>query len=201
MIELMITLSIISMLVLAAFFVASGQLVKGRDAKRKADLNKMQKLFEDYLNDASVYPAVAGVSDSNIVCNGGFSPYLSQLPCDPKNNDELNYYYEVDSTRDWYVIYASLENEEDSIIDDKGCESGCGPGASYNYWVASPNIAVLTEGGDGGDGDGDDCVAPEEPAIGPGGICNPSNPCIWCSGSFVCAGTICCRPRLPGECE
>jgi prepilin-type N-terminal cleavage/methylation domain-containing protein len=130
MIELLVVLAIFSIFILGGFFAFKGQLFKGRDARRKSDLNKVQKALEDYLNDYQCYP------DSLAL--------LSSIDTtDPLNSTYYNYFYSYDSTEDcksWYKIYAKLENETDTIIDKVGCRGGCGPGINYNYWVSSPNM-------------------------------------------------------------
>lgn len=141
LIELIIVLAILAVLILMAIFAYRSQLAKGRDAKRKADLNKLQNVLEDYLNDRNCY--------SEAVFRGASTvpnlepPYLTEIPCDPINNLHYNYFYSNDSTQTckrWYKIYTKLENEKDSMIAEAGCEGGCGPSGNYNYWVSSPNI-------------------------------------------------------------
>ncbi|HUS59777.1 MAG TPA: prepilin-type N-terminal cleavage/methylation domain-containing protein [Nevskiaceae bacterium] len=137
LIEIIIVLTILVVLILMAIFAYRGQLAKGRDAKRKADLNKLQNVLEDYLNDYNCY-------SNDLVCGADFSPYLPEIPCDPVNDVHYNYFYSNDSgettCKSWYKIYAKLENEKDPIIAEVGCEGGCGPSGNYNYWVSSPNM-------------------------------------------------------------
>lgn len=133
MIELLVVLTFLSILTLAFIFTSRQQMAKGRDGKRKADLNGSQKILEDYLNDHDCYPDSFG---------GG------EEPSDPLNNAEYNYFYSYDSgetCKSWYKIYAKLENEADAIIDEVGCTDGCGPSGNYNYWVSSPNMADVSQ--------------------------------------------------------
>lgn len=132
LIELLVILTIISIFILAGIWVWKIQLMKGRDGKRKADLKKLQTILEDYLNDKDCYP-------SALDCDQDFSPYLSAVFCDPLNNTDYNYSYEV-TDRTWYKIYARLETEDDPIIEQVGCSGGCGPGNNYNYFISSPNV-------------------------------------------------------------
>lgn len=141
MIELLVVLAILSIFILAALFAYKTQLAKGRDARRKADLNKLQKILEDYLNDENCYP-------DNLTCGVSFTPYLSQVPCDPVNNIYYNYFYSYDdglTCRKWYKIYSKLENTKDPIIERMGCASGCGPSGNYNYWISSPNMNEVAQ--------------------------------------------------------
>ena len=142
MIELIIVLAILSVFILVAIFTYLGQLAKGRDAKRKADLDKTQNVLEDYLNDKICYP-------DGLTCGStagtDMAGYISEVPCDPINNTYYNYFYSYDGRpevvcKSWYKIYTKLENTKDPIIEKVGCANGCGPSNNYNYWVSSPNM-------------------------------------------------------------
>jgi prepilin-type N-terminal cleavage/methylation domain-containing protein len=136
MIELMVSLSVVSFLILAAIFASRTQLIKGRDAKRKADLVKIQQALEDYLNDNTCYP-------ETFTCGQNFSPYLTSVPCDPLNGGVNIYYYSVSSQsgcKIWYKIFTNLENKTDPVVEKIGCTpQNCG---SFNYGVSSPNVEL-----------------------------------------------------------
>jgi len=146
MIELLIVTTIIALFILVAIFAYQLQLAKGRDARRKADLDKLQNVLEDYLNDEVCYPEPGEILTDGKICKKPFAPYLSSLPCDPINNIYYNYFYSYDSTKTckgWYKIYTKLENTKDPIIAKVGCggsdecpSGGCGPSCNYNYWVS-----------------------------------------------------------------
>lgn len=137
LIELLIVLTIIGLFILAALWTYQLQVFKGRDAKRKADLGKLQRVLEDYLNDHVCYP-------ETLECGSDFAPYLSQIPCDPVNSAEHIYYYSVSSEEDckkWYKIFTTLEYPKDPVIAKIGCTPDtCG---AFNYLVSSPNVEVL----------------------------------------------------------
>jgi len=136
MIEALIVVATIGILGALAIFAAKLQIAKGRDARRKSDLAKIQKALEDYMNDNGCYPDA-------LSCGVDFKPYLSVLPCDPINNSYFNYFYSYDqneSCKSWYKIYTRLEYIKDPIIEKVGCKDGCGPSNNYNYWVSSPNM-------------------------------------------------------------
>lgn len=134
LIELLIAVAIIAVLLLVTLSFYRSQMQRGRDGRRKADLAKVQKVLEDYLNDHICYP-------DTLDCNNDFSPYLSTIPCDPLNSGNHIYFYSVSSTescKKWYKIFTTLEYNADPIIAEINCEpSTCGP---YNYLVASPNV-------------------------------------------------------------
>jgi len=73
--EVILVITLILILVGLAFWVFRHQLAKGRDAKRKDDLEKIRLAFEDYYNDHGCYP------DPAILENCGsdlLSPYLKR---------------------------------------------------------------------------------------------------------------------------
>jgi type II secretory pathway pseudopilin PulG len=111
------------------------QIKKSRDARRKKDLNQMQKALEEYYSDNDYYPETFISGDS-------FEPYLATIPTDPKNELPYIYFYATDGTTRprWFKIYSKLEYEADYIIEEDGCTEGCGPDESFNHWVASSNV-------------------------------------------------------------
>ncbi len=141
LIEILISLATIAILISVIFFSAFGQITKGRDAQRKAELAKLQKVLEDYYNDHNCYP-----DDITFGASSGhqLEGYLQTIYADPLNNSTYNYLYTYDTTEtchQWYKIYSRLEKESDQIIAQVGCTGGCGPEDKYNYWISSPNIA------------------------------------------------------------
>ncbi len=139
LIEVLVVTSIISIIVLAGFFLARNQYLKGRDARRKADMHKIQEAVEEYEKDHDCYP------DPEIVNNcqpgTGLKPYLSKIPCDPATGSF--YFYENDGLRcaKWYRIFASLDN-----LNDVSIIPAIGPGGKYNFYLGSPNAPVPTPG-------------------------------------------------------
>jgi len=139
LIELMIVLTIIGFFILAALWAYQVQVFKGRDARRKADLGKLQRVLEDYLSDHVCYP-------ETLECQQDFAPYLSQIPCDPVNSENHIYYYSVsneEGCKKWYKIFTTLEYQKDQMIAKIGCTpETCG---AFNYVVSSPNVEVLVQ--------------------------------------------------------
>lgn len=133
LIEVLLITAIIGILIAIGIFTWKLQLAKGKDGRRKADLKKLQNVLEDYMNDNDRYPA--GLDE--LVTDG----YLSEEVTGPIGE---SYEYELGPSESWYKIYTKLDNENDSIIDEVDCRSGCGPGGTtdYNYFVASPNVGI-----------------------------------------------------------
>ena len=134
LIELLIAVSIIALMAVAGFFLAKSQYLKGRDARRKADIHKIQEALEEYEKDHDCYPAV-----DLVVCQPGMGliPYVSKIPCDPATN--LSYYYENNNNvcAKWYRIFIFLDN-----LHDRNIIQSIGPNGGYNFYLASPNAPV-----------------------------------------------------------
>lgn len=136
LVEILIVVGIIAILAtIALVFMGNTQVFKGRDARRKGDIKKIQVALEEYSNDNNCYPTAEIVT-----CGGdGLSPYMDKIACDPQTQESYYYEPQAGSCPSWYRIYASLENKNDTIIEQLDCQNGCGPAGAYNYWAASPN--------------------------------------------------------------
>lgn len=134
--ELVIVVGVLAVLLVITLQAINpyGQLVKSRDARRKADLQKLKIPLEDYYNDHKCYPATLSCNPGD-----GLKPYWSKIPCDPLTGQ--NYDYQRPDCKT-YRIYASLENEADPNIATAGCSEGCPLNQDYNYGVASSNAKL-----------------------------------------------------------
>ena len=138
LIELLIVVSIISLLVITGFFLARSQYLKGRDARRKSDIHKIQEALEEYEKDHDCYPPSPPDPTTDCSPGTGLRPYLSQIPCDIATGS--TYYYETDNPSGcgkWYRIFISLDN-----LSDQDIIPAIGPGSRYNFYLASPNAPV-----------------------------------------------------------
>lgn len=142
--ELLIVVAVIAilMVILLAAFKPSTQFAKARDARRKADLQKLKNPLEDYYNDKKCYPDAL----SKLVPD-----YIGAEPKDPNTGE----FYQYSSEGcDKYRIYAELEFKSDQQIAQVGCSAGCGPvsetgqDCSYNYGVCSSNVGLERCGGE-----------------------------------------------------
>lgn len=153
---IVVTMIVILAIVLLVTLNPWTQINKGHDSKRKQELIQLSKTLEDYYNDKQCYPKPNEVcynSSAGVTCNicgnettsPSFSPYLTRLPCDPRQPLK-KYLYQVDNSScpTWYRIYTTLATQSDPIITSVGCQNGCGPSPdfSYNYGVSSPNIGL-----------------------------------------------------------
>ncbi|MFZ6034847.1 MAG: type II secretion system protein [Patescibacteria group bacterium] len=100
---IMIILGVIAAMISGNFMTS---LKKGRDAKRKADLESMQKAMELYYEDQRRYPpSINAGSPLNDSVSG--KVYMQSIPYDPKGT---RYEYETDATGSYYRLFACLEN-------------------------------------------------------------------------------------------
>lgn len=163
-VEILIVIAILAVLGTIAWGASiKSSLQKARDSKRKQDLNKLVRLFEDYYSDRLNYPQPnpGEGTISGVRWGDPFPQYNFILPGDPLSPSQ-QYYYESDTYKQYYfVIYAKLENTSDDDIETVGCIDGCGPNLAYNYVVHSSNVIMLAGlasveaqggGGDGGGG-------------------------------------------------
>jgi competence protein ComGC len=131
LVELIIIVVILSILILLAIMYFRGQIFKGNDAKRKADIDRIKIAAEEYEKDHNCYP-----SPSLMSCNPGYGlkPYLDKIPCDPMTHASYMYVYQDSVCPGWFKVYANLENKTDASVTN-----GAGPNNSYNYVNGSPN--------------------------------------------------------------
>lgn len=139
LIEMIIILAIVMVMVVAGFFVIGPHLRKGRDARRKSDLEKIKVAMEEYYNDNDQYP------DTSIFENCGsddFAPYLSPIPCDPETGRPYVIQVGISSGKIfWYKLYTLLENENDPDSASLGLSGGTVvDNEPVNYGVSSPNV-------------------------------------------------------------
>lgn len=153
LIEIMIVVAIVAILAIMAMFMMTNNLGKSRDGRRKTDLDRIKIAFEDYYGDKNTFPP----SDILESCGGeGLRPYLSEIPCDPKQNKPYCYIYDADTNGQQYKVLASLEFASDPAIAALNCNNDdvyCGYEAEcaglgygrFNYGVASSNLLVVNE--------------------------------------------------------
>lgn len=126
-IELLVVISIISVLATFAIINFSGAQKKARDGERKSDLRQVQTALSLYYNQYGEFPEnssgtyVYDINACNAGCNltcgwgsawsCGSTVYMSTLPADPDNTTPYRY-TKVDD--DNYILQACLEVKTDS---------------------------------------------------------------------------------------
>jgi len=140
---LMEILVVISLLAILATIIVNSYvstLKKGRDSRRKQDIEQVSRALELYYADNNVYPAALTWGDPLV--NAAAVPtklYMKELPTDPAKVSTLEYLYETDASGTYYRLYTCLENDQDAdyqVYAGKYCGSGCN---TCNYGIASPN--------------------------------------------------------------
>ena len=150
LIEILIAFAVLVLLALMGFMAWQNQVAKARDARRKADIKRLNIAFEDYYGDKDCYPA----TDILVDCGGGqLKPYLDQpMPCDPLTHTPYCYVSDGTDCSQEFRILAVLENASDPDIGKLGCAGPyfCGYeeqckyfGSGFNYGFSSSNVAVL----------------------------------------------------------
>jgi prepilin-type N-terminal cleavage/methylation domain-containing protein len=149
LVELLIVMAILGLLAMIAIVALNPQMLVGKanDARRKSDLSKIKKAFEEYYNDKGFYPPSLDVDGWNIDSNcgkviPGIEKYLKTWPCDPKGQ-----VYVVITNGSWFKVVTNLENKKDKDIPDGWYEdiNHTKYTASFrrdlvNYGVSSLNI-------------------------------------------------------------
>lgn len=131
LIELLIVIVILGVLaaLISGNFITS--LKKGRDARRKADLNQIQQALEMYYEDKKVYPPSINFgkkfceSTPTDPCPATDKVYMQKLPNDPINGK--NYEYKYDAPTKSYKLYACLDNNLQVLpYESSGYSIPCG---------------------------------------------------------------------------
>lgn len=149
LIEVLIVIAILGIVagsILGNFFTSLG---KGRDSRRKQDLELVGKSLELYYNDHKAYPTGDPLSWGNQFTDGT-TVYMQQLPTDPKSPSySYNYVYDPNPPAgggSGYKLYACLENKNDSSKNYKAtgyagstCANCVMPGNLCSYGIASFN--------------------------------------------------------------
>ena len=146
LIELLIVVAIVALLGVALMFGLQLQLARSRDARRKADLEKLRIVFENYYNDHNCYPPTdvffnGGSAPDGALCGKplpALQPYLDKVPCDPDTQVPYAYYSPNGKTIcEGYRLYTKLEDSNDQGIPRVGCgKTGCGALTDVNYGIA-----------------------------------------------------------------
>jgi len=141
LIELLIALAIVGILATIGLNSFSSSQKRARDAKRKADLDQLQKGLELYQQDQSPirYPPASDYAD----LRSYLTDYMSTFPSPPKVLSGEAYFYtcpRLAGDNLTYLLYACLENEDDTDRDDVdgGANDLCGESGYVSYSITEP---------------------------------------------------------------
>ncbi len=168
--ELLIVMAIMSILTIIVTGALASSSRRGRDSRRKNDLQSIATALESYYNDKGHYPngqggvmAGCGMLDEQL-CNWGLdfkdskgTLYMVFLPKDPTIDQGLyQYYYKSNSGLD-FQLYGKLENTQDQGdgVNQGGYQgTNCGPNPSSTvlctYVVTSSNLKLAPTPTSGG---------------------------------------------------
>ena len=138
LIELLVVISIIGILATLLIANIGGVRERARDARRKSDLNQIQKALELYKNSQKP-PEYSEATDIEGLATDLQPDYIQEVPHDPKcsynSTDDLwectgwlDYSYTPDGTDSLkYTLWTCLENRSDQQqdTDQSGCPSAC----------------------------------------------------------------------------
>lgn len=130
LLELLVVISIIGILIamgMAAFGTAQR---RGRDAKRRADLQSIQKAQEQYYAENTSY-LVWG----DQTCAGAVGTSMQSIPTDPKS--DATYYYWCHSLAEGYCIEAALEDDTSG-----NCSACAWDGSAYSMTAGTNKYCV-----------------------------------------------------------
>lgn len=129
LVELLIVimiLGILAALITGNFFTS---LKKGRDARRKGDLEQIQRALEMYYEDKKSYPLSAALVFGSVLADPDSGKvYMQKVPNDPISGK--NYQY-ISSDGTDYRIYSCMENDLQVL--------------PYNSLSGSPTISCTTQ--------------------------------------------------------
>jgi len=159
LIELLVVMLIIAALALLLIGNFMSSLTKGRDSKRKGDLNQLRQAVEMYYEDNRQYPSQSSSLTQGLpqvyikktlpfIVNNKI--YVNRLPEDP--NSSFDYVYLTDTLGTYYRLFSCIENKNDKsdgvsqtgFNDGTGNAISCGTGCTIcKYMISSPNITPL----------------------------------------------------------
>lgn len=132
-IEILVVVTIISLLAATGAISYTQFLKQSRDAKRKTDIEQIRAAVEMYKSNNGIYPLSINLS----TCSPGAitdanTTYLSKIPNDPKCSTYVYYYSSTDGST--YTIAAFLENSSSPVCGGLGANS-CNAFSGCNYCV------------------------------------------------------------------
>lgn len=149
LIELMIAVSIVSILSTVGLVIYTQAQASARDGRRKQDISAIATALELYSQANGGYIGTDGESgyciENNTTFQTQIAPFINKVPADPKLDDSSSstrtcYFYRRE-TANSYSLYARLENAKNSPLT---CTSGSGHGQltsaipNFNYCYAQP---------------------------------------------------------------
>lgn len=163
LVELLVVMTIISLLAALIAGNYRNTRYKANDAKRKSDLKQVSNSLELFYSDYGFYPTgnangeVVGCPYSTTPCtwgtgqfSSGATIYLSAVPKDPTSSQK--YYYRVfGSNNQKFQLFAKLENLADqsciggNCTSPTGIPSGVTCNGTCNFAITSSNTTATEQ--------------------------------------------------------
>ena len=144
LVELLVVISVISIISTIGYVNLKGTQDRGRDARRKQDLKAVASALISYYQDNDAYPPPLSNPTTEFTSTSpdwipGLTPsYIQNLPTDVKAGN--TYYYKVVGTpRKDFELWAKLDNPNDKEATGQP-NATCNltpPAGGYNYCLES----------------------------------------------------------------
>lgn len=109
LIELLVVIAIIGLLSSVVLASLNGARIKGRDARRLADLKQIQTALELYYSDHTAYPAATAQANTVTALTASLVPtYISALSDDPLGG-AYHYVYKTTTGGTFYCLGTVME--------------------------------------------------------------------------------------------
>ncbi|SRR5258708_31288900 len=150
LIEMIVVIAVLGILATIVLISINpiAQLQKSNDARRKTDLESIQRALELYYQDNGTYPISTGDKIKGINWGSAWQPYIATLPSDPLPANRYVYYSPNNQT---YYLYANLQRGK---YDQQICNNGnacvsvganglplTACGGTCNYGISSSNVS------------------------------------------------------------
>ncbi len=138
LIEILVAMAIVAIITAALWGNFTSSLIKGRDSRRKQDLDNIAKALELYYNDNRTYPiTLPPWGDRFVHPTNSMVVYMQKIPADPATPNATYCYMAPDGT--YYQLYANMENTSDPKLMVTPGTCPALSTATYNYGIASSN--------------------------------------------------------------
>lgn len=142
LIELLVVIAIIGLLSSVVLASLNGARMKGRDARRLADLKQMQIALELYYGESNAYPVSTTVNTDKTgfdaavaaLATGG---YIPNIPVDPSGTSKT-YYYKSTAGGTFYCLGTTLETTPLPVSSCNIGASGLNGAAPTGNYVVGP---------------------------------------------------------------
>lgn len=130
LLELLVVISLIGILIAMGTVAFATAQKRGRDAKRRGDLQAIQKAQEQYYSLNNSY-----VVWGDQTCTGSIGTVMTTVPTDPKNN--ATYYYWCHSVQEGYCVEVTLEDATGG-----NCSACTWDGSAYSLSAGTTKYCV-----------------------------------------------------------